>query len=121
MTRLNPLILAMAPPIPPGAVAVPTTNPTLSGAAWQLIVADGDEFLLTLPVASQTVYVAIGTADDSDSDSDPQAPAPGIIGHPLASGRDGMNRALLGPGPVFAKCVDPTASVPVALTAWTPA
>ena len=98
-----------------------TANPTLSGAAWQLIVADGDEFLLTLPDASQTVFVAIGAADDSDSDSDPQAPDPGIIGHPLAPGRDGMNRALLGPGPVFAKCIDPEASVLVALTAWTPA
>lgn len=119
MTRLNPLILAMAPPIPPGAVAVPTTNPTLSGAAWQLIVADGDEFLLTLPVASQTIYVAIGGADDSDSD--PQAPDPGIIGHPLAPGRDGINRALIGPGPVYARLADPLGTVKVALTAWTPA
>ena len=111
----------MAPPIPPGAVAVPTTNPTLSGAAWQLIVAADDEFLLTLPLASQTVFVAIGGADDSDSDSDPEPPPTALLGHPLAPGRDGMNRALIGPGPVFAKCVDPAASVILALTAWTPA
>ena len=97
-----------------------TTNPTVTGA-WTLIVNEGDEFLLTLPVASQTSYVAIGGADDSDSDSDAEAPAAGVIGHPLAPGQDGINRALLGPGPVFAKCVDPAASVLVALTAWTPA
>ena len=108
-------IMAMAPPIAPGALTMATTNPTVTGA-WTLIVNDGDEFLLTLPVASQTVFVAIG---DSTS-SDPEPPA-GLLGHALASGRDGMNRALLGPGPVFAKCVDPAASVILALTAWTPA
>ena len=96
-----------------------TTNPTVTGA-WTLIVNEGDEFLLTLPVASQTIHVAIGGADDSDSDSDAESPAAGVIGHPLAPGQDGINRALLGPGPVFAKCVDPAASVLVALTAWTP-
>lgn len=97
-----------------------TTNPTLSGAAWQLIVAAGDEFLLTLPQPSQTVHVAIGGADGSDTDTDPEAPAAGLLGHPLASGRDGMNRALLGPGPVFARCVDSAAVVTLALSAWTP-
>ena len=97
-----------------------TTNPTVTGA-WTLLVAEGDEFLLTLPVASQTVYVAIGGADDSDSDSEAETPAAGTIGHPLRPGEDGMNRALIGPGPVFAKCIDPAASVVVALTAWTPA
>ena len=88
-----------------------TTNPTVTGA-WTLLVDEGDEFLLTLPVASQTIYVAIGLVAD--------APALGTIGHPLRPGEDGMNRALIGPGPVFAKCIDPDASVAVALTAWTP-
>lgn len=97
-----------------------TTNPTITGA-WTLLVAAGDEFLLTLPVASQTVYVAIGGADDSDSDSEAETPAAGTIGHPLRPGEDGMNRALIGPGPVFAKCIDPAVSVVVALSAWTPA
>ena len=97
-----------------------TTNPPLSGPNWQLIVAAGDEFLLSLPQASQTVYIAVGEADDSDSDSDPQAPAADLLGHPLASGRDSINRALIGPGPVFCRIVDPAASVAVALTAWTP-
>ena len=96
-----------------------TSNPIITGN-WSLIVQEGDEFLLTLPLSSQSVHVAIGAADDSDSDSDPEAPPTDLLGHALVPGADGMNRALLGPGPVFAKCVDPTASVPVALTAWTP-
>lgn len=96
-----------------------TTNPVISGG-WNLIVNDGDEFLLTLPQASQTVFVAIGSADGSDTDSDADAPAASLLGHPLASGQDGMNRALLGPGPVFARCVDSSATVTLALTAWTP-
>ena len=112
-------LLAMALiPSPPGGRALATTNPVITGA-WTLIVAAGDEFLLTLPVASQTIFVAIGGADDSDSD--PQAPDPGIIGHPLAPGRDGINRALIGPGPVYARLADPLGTVKVALTAWTPA
>ena len=114
-----------------------TTNPTITGS-WSLIVQEGDEFLLTLPLASQSVHVAIGAADDSDSDPEPEAPPTDLLGHALVPGADGMNRALLGPGPVFAKCIDPEASVHqkliiqivsfetasivlVALTAWTPA
>ena len=114
--------MAMAPTDYTG-FAMATTNPTLSGPDWQLIVATGDEFLLSLPQASQTVYLAIGNSDDSDSDSDsdPEPPPVGLLGHSLAPGRDGMNRSLLGPGPVFAKCIDPSASVLLALTAWTPA
>lgn len=119
MTRLRRLILAMAQTDHTGA-PMATTNPTVTGS-WSLIVQEGDEFLLTLPLASQSVHVAIGAADDSDSDSDPEAPPTDLLGHALAPGRDGMNRALLGPGPVFAKCIDPEASVLVALTAWTPA
>ena len=93
-----------------------TTNPTISGA-WTLIVAEGDEFLLTLPQASQILYVAIG---DSTS-SDPEAPSANLLGHSLTPGADGMNRALIGPGPVFARLADPLGTVKVALTAWTPA
>ena len=114
-------IMAMALlPSPPGGRALATSNPIITGD-WSLIVQEGDEFLLTLPVASQTLYVAIGGADDSDSDSDPEPPPTDLLGHAMVPGADGMNRALIGPGPVFAKCIDPAASVPVALTAWTPA
>ena len=95
-----------------------TANPVITGA-WSLIVAAGDEFLLSLPVASQSVHVAIGEVDDSDSD--PEPPPTTLLGHALVPGADGMNRALLGPGPVYARCTDPAASVPLALTAWTPA
>ena len=88
---------------------MPTTNPVLSGPSWQLIVNEGDEFFLSLPETSQTVYVSTG---------DP--PAANLLGHTLAAGQDSINRALIGPGPVFARCHDPQASVTVALTAWTP-
>lgn len=97
-----------------------TQNPTITGA-WSQIVAEGDEFLLSFPLASQTIMVAIGGSDDSDSDSDPQPPPAGLLGHSLAPGRDSINRALIGPGPVFCRIVDPAASVAVALTVWTPA
>ena len=53
-----------------------TTNPTVTGA-W------------TLPVASQTLYVAVGAVDDSDSDSDPEAPPTDLLGHALAPGQIG--------------------------------
>lgn len=96
-----------------------TTNPTLTGG-WTLIVPAGDEFLLTLPAPCQTVFVAIGTDDGSDTDTDPEPPAAGLLGHALAAGVDGMNRSLLGPGPVFARCVDSSATVILALTTWTP-
>ena len=97
-----------------------TANPIITGA-WSQIVAEGDEFLLSFPLASQTIMVAIGGSDDSDSDSDPQPPPAGLQGHSLAPGRDSINRALLGPGAVFARLVDRDATVKVALTAWTPA
>ena len=97
-----------------------TSDPTITGN-WSLIVQEGDEFLLTLPLVSQVVHVAIGAADDSDSDSDPEAPPASLLGHTLCPGEDAMNRALLGPGPVFARLADPLGSVKVALTAWTPA
>lgn len=97
-----------------------TTNPTVTGA-WTLIVADGDDFVMTLPQPSQIVYVAIGGADDSDSDSDAEAPAASLLGHGLTPGADGISRAIIGPGPVFARLADPLGTTRVALTAWTPA
>lgn len=93
-----------------------TTNPIITGA-WSLLVDEGDEFLLSLPLASQVVFVAIGDTTSSD----PEPPPTGLLGHSLAPGRDSMNRALIGPGPVFCRIVDRDASVKVALTAWTPA
>lgn len=118
--KLHRLTLAMAMTTPPpGGRALATTNPTITGA-WSQIVAEGDEFLLSFPLASQTIMVAIGGADDSDSDSDPEPPHTALLGHALAPGRDGMNRALIGPGPVYARLVDPLGSVKAALTTWSP-
>lgn len=97
-----------------------TTNPTVTGA-WTFLVADGDDFLLTLPQASQVVHVAIGGADDSDSDTAAEAPAATLLGHSLTPGADGLNRTLIGPGPVFARLADPLGTTVIALTAWTPA
>ena len=108
-------LLAMAlMPSPPGGRPMATSNPTITGN-WTLIVPEGDEFLLTLPLASQAAHVAIG---DSTS-SDPEPPPNDLLGHAMVPGADGINRALLGPGPVYARCTDPAASMPVALTAWT--
>jgi len=91
---------------------MPTSNPAITCPGWTYLVADGDEFLLTLPQACQTIYVAIGL--------DANTPPAGELGHALQAGEDGINRALIGPGPVFARCVDPRASVTLALNAWTP-
>ena len=115
-------LLTLARLVTPSSRGEPmaTTNPNVTGA-WTMLVAAGDEFMMTLPVASQTIFVAIGGADDSDSDSDPEPPPTDLLGHAMVPGADGMNRALIGPGPVFAKCVDPSATVTMALTAWTPA
>ena len=58
-------IMAMALlPSPPGGRALATSNPIITGN-WSLIVQEGDEFLLTLPLASQAVHVAIGAADEA--------------------------------------------------------
>ena len=109
--KLHRLTLAMAMTTPPpGGRALATTNPTITGA-WSQIVAAGDEFLLTLPLAGQSIHVAIGGEGE---------PSAALLGHALAPGRDSINRALIGPGPVYARLVDPAASVAVALTVWTP-
>ena len=105
-----------------------TANHVLT-PAWSLLVAAGDEFLLTLPDASQA------TIEVATLDAVPQAPATpetalaGVIGHRLQvrmpvgisrepREREGLNRALIGPGPVYGRTVRD--SLVVALSAWTP-
>lgn len=95
-----------------------TVNSQISGPGWSLIVPAGTDFLLTLPQASQTIYVATNDDDEDSSDSEP--PADSVIGHALRPGSDGMNRALLGPGDVYARHVDSATSVTLALTTWAP-
>jgi hypothetical protein len=89
-----------------------TANPSI-GPQWALIATAGDEFLLTLLNREQPVEVAV---------SDTEVTPPGIEGHILSSGSDGgMNRALIGPGYVYARPVQPRGgSVTVALSTWTP-
>ena len=97
--------------------------------AWSLLVAAGDEFLLTLPDQPLAI-IEVATLD-----AVPQAPATpetalaGLMGHRLRtrmpSGlnrepneRESLNRALIGPGPVYGRTVRD--SLVVALSAWTP-
>ena len=42
-------LMAMAPPIAPGALALATSNPTITGA-WTLIVNEGDVVMTLGPV-----------------------------------------------------------------------
>lgn len=86
-----------------------TTNPSLT-TAWAQIVTAGDEFFLTLPFSTRTsVEVAI-----SDTETDPT-----VQGHVLRGDQfESVNRALVGPGYVYARSQSGT--VPVILSAWTP-
>ena len=93
-----------------------TTNPTI-GTDWGLLVTAGDEFLLTAPSAAGVIEVAV-----SDTET-----APEVAGHPLCGGgggypspRESLNRALIGPGYVYARAKS-GAAVTAALSAWTPA
>jgi len=86
-----------------------TTNPTIT-TAWAKLVDLGDEFLLTLPFTTRTsIEVAVRDADT----------VPTVQGHVLRGDRiEGLNRALIGPGYVFARCQG--GSVVATLSAWTP-
>ena len=91
-----------------------TTNPTI-GTDWGLLVTAGDEFLLTAPSAAGVIEIAV-----SDTET-----APPVAGHPLNGGghpspRESLNRALIGPGYVYARSKS-GAAVTAALSAWTPA
>lgn len=89
-----------------------TTLPTLT-PSWTQVCVDGADFFLSLITANGDVDVA--TTDDG---SDPTIDS----GHRLSyfnreTGRDSINRAVLGPGYVFAKAVG-IASLAVALSTW---
>ena len=88
-----------------------TTKTTLT-TTYTKIADSGDEFLLSFPTTG-TGKVDVATAD-TDS-----APASTVLGHRLTTGEhEAINRALIGPGYVFARAVD--GSISVALTTWTP-
>ena len=79
---------------------------------WTLLVAAGDDFLLSVPgVVSYDIEVAV-----SDAETDPDIDH----GHLLHANRsEAMNRALIGPGHVYARAVSDTTAVAV-VSAWTP-
>ena len=88
-----------------------TKNLTLT-ADYQLIVAAGDDFLLTLPRNQGAIEVVPMPGASS--------PAASLVGHVLGPDkREGMNRAVLGPGAVYARA--PGGPVLVTLSHWTPA
>lgn len=80
-----------------------TTNPTLT-ASWSKIVDATADFLLTLPFSTTfSVEVAAVALDAAPS---------GIRGHVLrAENLEGMTRALLGPGFVYARTLGGSATV----------
>ena len=83
-------------------------------SSWTKVVEAGDEFFLS-PITPGDVDVAV--TDDGN--------APSIAsGHRLSffkleTGRESVNRAVIGPGTVYAKTVG-VASASLALSAWTP-
>ena len=88
-----------------------TENLTLT-ADYQLIVAAGDDFLLTLPRNQGSIEVV-----PMPGASPPNA---SLVGHVLGPDqREGMNRAVSGPGALYARA--PGGTVLVTLTHWTPA
>ena len=87
-----------------------TTNPVIT-PAWTKIVTAGDEFTLGLPPGPQAVIaIACQAADE----------APTVAGQPLQGSHEAANRALTGPGYLFAKSLT-GASVTAWLHSWTPA
>lgn len=90
-----------------------TTNLTVT-SEWTDVCDDTKDFLLTLPVPGAEIEIATtDTGDDPTVD----------VGHRLVyvrdSGRDSINRALIGTGHVFARTISP-ASVVAVLNDWTP-
>lgn len=86
-----------------------TTNPTLT-EAWSKIVDDTSEFLVTLPFSTNfSIEVAAMATDVAPS---------GIRGHVLrAESLEGISRALIGSGFIYARTLGGSANV--VLSAWT--
>lgn len=87
-----------------------TANVALT-SRWAVVVAAGDEFMLTIPHPTR-FDIEIAT---TDSDST----APAVVGHVLNGDQpEGITRALLGPGTVWARTRG--GGLVVAINAWTP-
>ena len=99
--------------------------------AWSLLVAAGDEFLLTLPDDPQAV-IEVATLDAvPEAPKTPATELAAVVGHRLGTygwsngiervprWRDLLTRTQIGPGVVYGRTVRD--SLVVALSAWTPA
>lgn len=87
-----------------------TTNPALT-ATWSVLVAVGNDFLLSLPFATR-YDIEVATTDSAVT-------APTVVGHVLAGDQqEGLTRDLLGPGTVWARTRSGAATV--VLNAWAP-
>ena len=87
-----------------------TTNIELT-KEWTLVVASGDEFILS-PLDAAIIEVAT-----SDTEIEPTV----ARGHVISPGeREAINRAVIGPGVVYARVYDRDSRVPsaVAVSAW---
>lgn len=87
-----------------------TTNPTIT-SAWAKLVAAGDEFTLGIADNQGPAEIALAAMASDE--------APAITGQILRVPFGQMNRALTGPGHIYAKRVDGT-SVVAWLHSWTP-
>lgn len=87
-----------------------TADLTITSARLKIVDA-GDEFWLSF---DQVPIVRVATVDEGD-------PAPTVRGHRLNPGQtESVNRALTGPGDVYA-WTDDGSSVVAALTVWSDA
>ena len=87
-----------------------TANVTLT-SSYALLVTAGDDFLLTLPRNDGQVEIVTMAAES--------APNAAIIGHCLTPAhREGLNRALIGPGYVYGRA--PAGDARITLSHWTP-
>lgn len=94
-----------------------TPNPVI-GPDWGLLVPNGAEFLLSFPFRANTnVELA-----PMDSETAPDESVDPVFGHSLSKeGDEGITRALVGPGYVYARTRDFSESgteVTVSLTTW---
>ena len=98
---------------------MPTTNPTIFTSTWTLVVAAGDDFLLSLPFSSPiTVEVATLAAEPVAPDT-PDTELAGLTGHLLTgSSQESLNRGLIGPGYVYPR--SSRGALNIVLTTWTP-
>lgn len=86
-----------------------TTNPVIT-TSWAKVVTAGDEFTLGIsPGPQAAIAIACQAADE----------APTVAGQVIQSSHEAINRALTGPGYLYAKSLT-GASVTAWLHAWTP-